>query len=491
MATKSNKHANAEQKYYGDFSGGLNLSLPAEGLAANEMQLCENFEFDPKTGALKLRAGLVLMGTLPSPVKDMAPVAGTDAVLVRCEDNKVYRLDTYSLSGSLGVLAGDGRLSSVPWGDDSEVVLCAGGNLYHYDGSTMSVVSESLARNDFCFVRAGRLAVVDSSTDSISYSGVGDIHNWQFASAEGDVWTDADAVSLEVGYKDGCDLVAVAPLTSDLVVFKRPKDQPGLGKIYRVTGEYPDWSVKEHSTGSSVWNHRAWATTTNDLLFITAEGVASLGTVSDYGDIKMQWAGAKVNPRISREVTEACRMWKMGSHSQAWVRAKASESLWVYSYGVGERGAWTMFKFPGVVADACTTGTNRYVAIGSQVFRLDENFGTDNGQPFTGRLKMQGIRKLGMMVIKQVYVAYTSMSASEAKLVVAGFKLPLPLGGQLGDLAALDTDVAALDEDPLLSSLSAAMRTRVNIRLWDATAELEVTRGPFTLTAVGLEVAEV
>lgn len=104
---------------------------------------------------------------------------------------------------------------------------------------------------------------------------------------------------------------------------------------------------------------------------------------------------------------------------------------------------------------------------------------------------MQGIRKLGMMVIKQVYVAYTSMSASEAKLVVAGFKLPLPLGGQLGDLAALDTDVAALDEDPLLSSLSAAMRTRVNIRLWDATAELEVTRGPFTLTAVGLEVAEV
>ena len=62
MATKSNKHANAEQKYYGDFSGGLNLSLPAEGLAANEMQLCENFEYDPKTGALKLRAGLVLMG---------------------------------------------------------------------------------------------------------------------------------------------------------------------------------------------------------------------------------------------------------------------------------------------------------------------------------------------------------------------------------------------------------------------------------------------
>ena len=491
MATKSNKHANAEQKYYGDFSGGLNLSLPAEGLAANEMQLAENFEYDAKTGALKLRAGLVLMGTLPSPVKDLVPVAGADAVLVRCDDNKLYRLDTYSLSGSLGVVAGEGRLSSVSWGDDSEVVLCAGAKLYHYDGSALAVVSESPARNDFCFMRAGRLCVVDSSTDCISYSGVGDIHNWKFASDESGPWTDADALSLEVGYKDGCDLVAVAPLTSDLVVVKRPKDQPGLGKVYRVTGEYPDWQVKEHSSGSSAWNDRAWATTTNDLLFITAEGVASLGTVSDYGDIKMQWAGAKVNPRISREVGPECCMWKMGSHSQAWVRAKASETLWVYSYGVGQGGAWTTFRFPGVVADACTTGTNRYVAIGSQIFQLDENFGTDNGQPFTGRIRMQGIRKLGMMVIKQVYVAYTSMAASEAKLVLEGYRLRLPLGGQLGDMAALDSDVAALDDDPLLSATSAAMRTRVNIRLWDATAELEVTRGPFTLTAVGLEVAEV
>lgn len=491
MATKSNKHANAEQKYYGDFSGGLNLSLPAEGLAANEMQLAENFEYDAKTGALKLRAGLVLMGTLPSPVRDLVPVAGADAVLVRCDDNKLYRLDTYSLSGSLGVLSGEGRLSSVSWGDDSEVVLCAGSRLYNYDGSALAVVSESPSRNDFCFMRAGRLCVVDSSTDSISYSGVGDIHNWKFASDESGPWTDADALSLEVGYKDGCDLVAVAPLTSDLVVFKRPKDQPGLGKVYRVTGEYPEWQVKEHSSGSSAWNDRAWATTTNDLLFITAEGVASLGTVSDYGDIKMQWAGAKVNPRISREVGPECCMWKMGSHSQAWVRAKASETLWVYSYGVGQGGAWTTFRFPGVVADACTTGSNRYVAIGSQIFQLDENFGTDNGQPFTGRIRMQGIRKLGMMVIKQVYVAYTSMAASEAKLVLEGYGLRLPLGGQLGDMAALDSDVAALDDDPLLSATSAAMRTRVNIRLWDATAELEVTRGPFTLTAVGLEVAEV
>ncbi len=330
MAVKSGKHAGAAQKYYGDFSGGLNLSLPAEGLADNEMQLCENFEFDDKTGALKLRAGLVLMGSFPAPVRDVVAVAGTDAVLVRCEGNEVFRLDSFALSGSLGLLAGNGVLSSVFWGDGAEVLLCAGEHLYHYDGVTLAVVAESPAKCDFCFVRAGRLCVVDSSSDSICYSGVGDFHNWQFETVQTagadtpndasddvfDTWTNADAVSLEVGYKDGCDLVAVAPLTSDLVVFKRPRGQPGLGKIYRVKGEYPDWTVSEFSSGASALNHRAWTVTSSDLIFVSAEGVASLSAVSDYGDFKLKWAGAKVNPRIAREVAEDCRMWRMSCVGQ-------------------------------------------------------------------------------------------------------------------------------------------------------------------------------
>lgn len=490
MATKANKHANAEQIYYGDFSGGLNLSLPGEAIANNEMQKAENFEFDTKTGALKLRAGLVFMGAFAQDISDIIPVAGADALLVRLKDNNVYRLDEYSLSGSLGTLAGSGKLSYTTWGDSSEVLMCAGGKLYHYNGMTLAVVSESPDRNDFCFTRAGRVGVVDSSTDTITYSGVGDIHNWQLEDIGGDTWNDADAVSIEVGYKDGCDLVAVAPLASDLVVFKRPQDQPGLGKIYRVTGNYPNWEVSQHSSGSSTWGHSTWATTTNDLLFIAAEGVASLGTVTDYGDIKMQWAGAKVNPSLSRELMSECRMWKMGAQSQLWVKTKPTGDIWVYSYGIGQ-GAWTTFKFPSPVTDACTTGTKRYVALGNQVYRMDETFGTDNGQKFTGKIKMQSIRKLGMILIKYCYVAFDSMADSEAELVVEGSRIALNFGGQLGDIAANDTDVASEDDDYLLSSRSASIRTRMNVRVWDATAELVVKRGPFNLNAVGLEVAEV
>ena len=491
MATKSNKHANAEQVYYGDFSGGLNLSKPAEALDKNEMQLCENFEYDQATGALKLRSGLVLMATLPSPISNIVPVAGADTVLIRCSDNKVYKLTNYSLSSSIGTITGSGDLSAVPWGDGDELVMCAGAKLYYYDGSAVSIVADSPARCDFCFVRAGRVGVVNESDDSLYFSGVGDCTNWQFESnGTEDVWTDADAISLQVGYKDGCDLVAVAPLTNDIIVFKRPAGQPGMGRIYRVTNNYPDWEVSDHSRGSSAWNHRSVATTTNDLLFLTAEGAASLGTVSDYGDIKMSWAGAKVNPRLAKEIGSACRMWKMAANSQMWVRTKASETVWVYSYGIGD-GAWTTFKFPGSVTDACCIGSYRYVAIGSQVFRMDDMFGTDNGQAFTGKLKMQGIRKLGMTLIKQAYIAYDSMAESDAKMIIEGHQVDLPLGGQVNDIAYSDTDIAALDDDPLVNSVSSSMRTRVNIRVWDATAELRVEHGPFNLNAVGLEVAEV
>ena len=490
MAVKSDKHENSEQIYYGDFSGGLNLSLPVEALAKNEMQLAENFEFDQSTGALKLRAGLVLMATMANPILNIAPVAGENAVLIRTNDNKIYRLTDYSISSALGTIDGTGDLSFVPWGDNNELVMCAGGKLYLYDGSTVSVVSESPAKCDFCFVRAGRVGIVNESDDSLYYSGVGDVHNWQFSTVGSDTWTDSDAVSLQVGYKDGCNIACVANLTDDVIVFKRPAGQPGMGRIYRVKSDYPNWSVADAARGSSAWNHKSAATTTNDLLFLTQEGVASLGTVSDYGDIKMKWAGAKVNPRIQKEIGNECRMWKMAAAGQVWVRAKASEMVWVYSYGIGG-GAWTSFRFPGNVIDATCIGSNRYLAIGSQIFRMDDSYGTDNGSAFTGKVKMQGIRKLGQTLVKQSYISYNSSAASVATLNIEGNLINLPLGGQLSDVAATDTDIASTDTDALIEARSASMRNRMNVRVWDATAYILVTHGPFSLNAIGLEVAEV
>lgn len=491
MATLSNKHQNAEQLYYGDFSGGLNLALPPDALEVNEMQKAVNFEYDLSTGAPRLRAGLVLMATMQEKVRNILTVAGQSSILIRTISNKMYRLTDYSLSGVIGTLEGDGEISYAPWGESDELIMCAGGKLFFYNGETVDIVTESLPVNDQVYVKAGRVGCIHKGSDEITYSGVGDAHNWKLESSLGDTWTDADAVSLQVGYKDGCDMTCVAPLTTDLMVFKSPAGQPGMGRIYRVTGNYPDWVVLDHSSDSSACTHGSTATTNNDLLFITKEGIASLRTVTDYGDIKMQWAGAKVNPRIAKEMdVNNCMMWKMPSASQIWVRTKPTSRVWVLSYGI-EKGAWTTFEFPEMLADACSVGSDRYVAIGTQIFRMDDMFGTDNGQPFTGIIKMQGIRKMGQILAKRSYIAYSSDAASIAKLNIENNMINLPLGGQVHDIAMLDTDFVFNDDDQLMTTTSASVRTRMNIRTWDATVEVYITRGPFKLNALGLEIAEV
>lgn len=484
MPRIANKHSNAEPILYGDFSGGLNISVPAETVAKNEMQVCDNFEYNRDTGALKLRGGLVLIATLPGPIKDMVPVFGADAFLVRLENNKVYRVDQYAVSGILGTMNGDGPMSYAMWGDTNEILMCAGAKLYRYNGSTLVELSNSPERNDFVFVRTGRVVTADRTQDVLRYSGIGDPDNWNFDG------TDADAVEIEVGYKDGNDMSAVIELTSDLVVFKTPQGLPGKGTIYRVFNEYPDWEVKFYSRGSSAWNHNSVASTTSDVIFITAEGIASLSTVTEYGDYKIGWPGKKVNNRISKELNDHCRMWKLGHRSQVWVRTGLTNKIWVYSYTVG-RGAWTTFTFPDTLRDVCETGASTYVSVGAQVFRLDDMYGTDNGDPFVGRIKFQSILKQRMSLLKYVLVGYISMAESMAKLRIMGHDVNLPLGGQLHDIAYLDPDIAYLDDSPLVTAISATMRERINIRTWDATGELIVQRGPFALNLVGLEVAEV
>ena len=95
-----------------------------------------------------------------------------------------------------------------------------------------------------------------------------------------------------------------------------------------------------------------------------------------------------------------------------------------------------------------------------------------------------------MNLVKQVRANYLCTNTSEAYLRIEGLSLPLPMNGQ-GDIAALDDDIAALDVDPLVPYRTAVMRRRCNIRRWDVTPEVVVSNGLFSLSSIGLEIAEV
>ena len=76
--------------------------------------------------------------------------------------------------------------------------------------------------------------------------------------------------------------------------------------------------------------------------------------------------------------------------------------------------------------------------------------------------------KRNQILVKGAFVGY--QGTTDAKLIVEGFEVPLPQGGA----------------DNLLVE-----RRRCNVRRWDVTPEIAVQNGDFTLSFVGLDIAEV
>ena len=477
MPKLSVRHGNADMLMFSDFTGGLNLSCPPESLTETEMRVADNFEFAPETGLLRVRQGLKLVHKFTKPVTDIIPVPRpanaanineNEAVLVRSGDT-LYKISEYGgafNTTSQGTVSGDKPVTYEIWGDDSEMVMAFGGILYHFrwDGSYVffkAIDTEDAPKHvEILFNRNGRVIVAESNSDTIRYSGVGDLTLWK---EEGDM----DAVSVSVGYKDGCKMRAIASMAGELLIFKCPDGRPEWGKIYRLQGDYPDWTIIPFSRGSSAWNSQCVANVSTDLLFLTREGLGNLGTATEYGDFRLGWAGSKINPKLSPTLTENSRMWHLPQRGQVWVSDGVSNDIWVYHYQIG-KGAWTRFTFTGRVTSVADMPGGVYVAMGLSLYRMSDKSNDDDGTPIRASWRPKTSIKRNQILVKGCFVGY--QGTTDAKLIVEGFEVPLPQGGA----------------DNLLVE-----RRRCNVRRWDVTPELVVQNGDFTLSFVGLDIAEV
>lgn len=153
--------------------------------------------------------------------------------------------------------------------------VCQNGDKFYItfdDGTGVFKVGELdfRARGDiipFLLVNNGRL--IASQTNSLYYSGIGDFNNWQEE-------TDADALFLEIGYKDGGNIIAGALTYGSIIVFK------DNGYIYRIYGDYPNWSVvkiaETDSITSNIYNMGGI------IIFGTKTGVKQINPTQVYGD---------------------------------------------------------------------------------------------------------------------------------------------------------------------------------------------------------------
>ena len=492
----SNFHSNSQRVVYPSFDGGLNLSVPPETLARNELKEAVNVEFSPSTGAMTVRGGLVWYGRFDSEVDCVLPVAGKRGFLARRKGKKTMQYFKWNNIRSVnGSLTGSGELSIVAWAN--EYLIASGGKLQKFSEEvvpTLETISGSPSECKYVFVRNGRVGVVshEDGDDVLRFSGVGECDQW-----DDDVQSDNPALFIDIGYKDGMNIDAVVPLSRDLIIFKSPEDEPDKGTIFRLTGDYPDWAVLEAAHNTGTFGQKSVQAVGNDVFYITVSGVASLSSVSSYGDIKSQWPDRKVSPALTPQIEGTAELWNVPVKQQLWVLpAKNAREIWVLDY---TRGIWTTFQFPKTLIHATGVDNALYVFMGRDLYRVEDGYSVDDirdegKKDITASMRMGTLIGGHQLLIKGVFASFGLFPECNAELWLGKFCMKFTGGGKVDYIydPPNDTQKACEDYDPLYpTGGTLTSRRQCIVRDWAITPKVKITGGCCSLSTMGLETAEV
>ena len=317
MPTLSNKHGEAVQRlFYPTFDGGLNLAVPPESMSRNELKEAINVEFSHSTGAMTVRGGLVWSGRFDNTVECVVPVHGRRGFLVKPKGKKIlYYFRWNNIWPVDGTLTGSKKLSIAAW--DNDFLIASGGKLQRFSDTgtfpTLETIKTSPKNCRQVFVRSGRVGVV-SGDDTLIFSGLGDCEQW-----ENNPEDESTSQFVEVGYKDGMNINAVVPLSRDLIVFKSPENEPDKGIIWRLTGDFPDWAVLAVAHNTGTFSALSTQAVSNDVFYITVSGVASLSSVTEYGEVKTAWPDRKVSTGLTPRLKSSAQLWDVPVKQQLWV----------------------------------------------------------------------------------------------------------------------------------------------------------------------------
>ena len=500
----SNKHGEAAQRIlYPGFSGGLNLSVPAESLGATELKTAMNVEFSRDAGAMRVRGGLVWSGRFDGEIGDVVPVPGRRGFLVR---EKGGRRLWYFLWNSVwpvtGSLSGDGEMSAAAWGEAGQMVIASGGKLQRFEdlehtggAPKLTTIAASPANCRAVFVRDGRVGVADGP-DTLRFSWVGDCEKW-----DNDPDDESTGQFIEIGYKDGMDINAVVPLSKDLILFKTPPGEPDKGTVWRLTGSFPEWVPMEAAHDTGTFGQRSVAAVGNDVFYLSPLGLATLGTVTQYGEVRTAWPDRKVAPTLTNLLRDGARLWNVPAKEQLWILPSQDEEvLWVFDYGAG---LWTQFQFPERPTHAACVDQDVYAFIGRDLYYVNDWYVQDEIKNSGGAATLHTIRaKMGMgtllngwqTLVKGAFVSFSIDPSCRAHLALKNWKMPLTAGGTPDYICDPPNTVqyASEDDDPIFPPGNVmTSRRRGIVRDWAIAPEIEITGGGCSISTVGLEAVEV
>ena len=460
MPQLSNKHSNAQRVFYASFDGGL-----------------------------------IWSGEFENEVDFVLPVPGKHGFLVRAKGTKkLYYFLWNNIWSVQGELTGENDLSAVTFGETGDLIIASGGKLQKFSDKvipSLSVIENSPEKCRLVFVRNGRVGVINGA-DTISFSWVGDVEQW-----ENDPDDESTGQFIEIGYKDGMNIDAVIPLSRDLVIFKSPEGEPDKGIIWRLTGDFPEVAVLEAAHNTGTFSMRSVRAVGNDVFFVTTSGIATLSSVTAYGEVKTSYPDRKVSTGLTPRLKSSAQLWDVPVKQQLWVLPSSEDKIiWIYDYS---RNIWTQFEFPEVPAYAVSVDNELYLFMGKNLYHLNEDYTQDEirgkgKQTIKAHIKLGTILTGYQTLIKGAFASFDIKPGCEAELILGKYKMPFSSGGIVDYIydPPNDTQYASEDDDPLFPIGSVlTSRRRFIVREWAIAPDIEIQGGGCSLSTLGLEIVEV
>lgn len=377
----SNKHVNPQIIEYRDFSGGLNTSNASEMIQQNELAKAVNVQIDQSTGLLKTVSGMDTIYTDSEKTFDELIYDSIgDTFLLITRDGAVYSLSRSDADGviidphetveltSVGQLTGNGRVASAAWEDG--VIIASGGKLQYYHNATLETIDESPEVCKGAFVKDGR--VWTFWDDEIHASRVGDEHDWVNEPND-----DSSSQWLQIGYKDGGDIVGVCSLSSDTLVFKDNHH------AYRIAGSYPDWAVKEVGRSIDCKALDCCLSVGNGVITLGDARMQAVNVTEEYGDMKATEISIKVSADI-RALGEA-KLRYVSPLNQVWILNNNTDTFLFYD--IGCQGFFHR-RYRGLARDVVSIQDDIYILKEHGLYKNTDRHMTEDGNPI--RWSFQG-----------------------------------------------------------------------------------------------------
>lgn len=404
-----NKHGEAQTTIVrADFSGGLNTTANVDGIAENQLSLAVNVEVDHATGRLRTVAGTTDVFKFAN-IFAAAYDEINRVLLLATQDRSVYALSNDGrISDALGTLSGLLYPISTSWEDG--LLLASGGKLQYFNGTTLETIADSPNATGV-YVRAGRVLVTDDN--NVRYSGVGDETNWTENTGD-----NSSSKFVEAGYKDGGKLIGMVNLSTDILLVKDNR------RLYRLSGEFPNWSIVEVSRNVEVSGRLGFCAVTDSVFILGRNAVQNIQTTNAYGDMKPQNVATLITKEIQQLPANAMLRY-VPPLDQIW--AISGKTALIFDLVTN---SWYQREFNSPVVDVISVGDSVFIIKSDRVSKLDGGTFFDSDRPLQWKWQAQRLVSQHEYLLKRTQVSVIPLStllyAGQIRVGAVLIGLPLP-----------------------------------------------------------------